>query len=198
MKQYHRRFVWLSGPFALLLPSVALGHSDGGMLHGFGAGLYHPFSGIDHLVAMIAIGLWSAQLGGRARWLVPASFMLILAGSGLLAMQFSVPPFWFEGGIVLSLLISGMLVATATRLPAFAGAMLVGLFAFTHGHAHGTEIPPYADSLAYVAGFVCTSAFLHGLGVWLAHPPSFVARRSWHRIAGTLAVLSGLASWSIG
>ncbi len=195
MKQYSQRIASLLTWTALLFPTLALAHVGVGATHGFLSGLAHPFSGFDHLVAMLAVGLWAAQLGGRALWLVPLSFVAVMALSGLLAM-FAVPAPFIESGITLSLLVLGVLIAAAIRLPVLASAAIVGVFAFFHGYAHGAEMPQNADTLIYAAGFVLATASLHLSGIGLAVLARRHSQAQWLRFAGAAVILCGCISWS--
>jgi urease accessory protein len=149
---------------ALILGSFApaLAHAPGAGEAGLAAGFAHPLLGLDHVLAMVAVGLWASQLGGRALWLVPASFVLLMAAGAGLGVGTSLPT--VELGILGSLIVLGALVAFSARLPVAVGALIVGVFAIFHGHAHGAEMPGSA-SLLYVAGFLAATALLHGIGV---------------------------------
>jgi urease accessory protein len=162
----------------LLVPVLAHahpGHGTGGIVHG----LSHPISGLDHLLAMLAVGLWAGQLGGRARWQVPAAFLGVMIFGGLLGMSGAAIP-GIEQGILASVLVLGVLIAAAVRLPVFASMTIVGAFALFHGVSHGTEMPADASGLSCAAGFTITTALLHlaGLGVGMikagAHQHQFV------------------------
>lgn len=149
---------------ALILGSFApaLAHAPGAAEAGLAAGFAHPLLGLDHVLAMLAVGLWASQLGGRALWLVPASFVALMAAGAGLGMATLLPA--VELGIVGSLIVLGALVACAARLPATMGAVIVGAFALFHGHAHGAEMPETSAAL-YVGGFLAATALLHGIGV---------------------------------
>ncbi|HET8707407.1 MAG TPA: HupE/UreJ family protein [Pseudomonadales bacterium] len=147
--------------------SYANAHSGLNHTHGFGEGLAHPFSGLDHLAAMAAVGMWAAQQGGKAVWAVPATFVCALAaGAGLSMTGMTLP--LVEPGIVASVLVLGLLIAAAIRLPLAMSSSLVALFALQHGYAHGVEMPQMASGLQYGVGFVCASVLLHLSGVGLA------------------------------
>jgi urease accessory protein len=148
---------------ALILGSFApaLAHAPGTGEAGLGAGFAHPILGLDHVLAMVAVGLWASQLGGRALWLVPASFVALMAAGVGLAMVAALPA--VELGIMGSLVVLGALVAFAARLPVAVGALIVGVFAVFHGHAHGAEMP--LASLPYGVGFIAATAMLHGIGI---------------------------------
>jgi len=155
----------VSALFCLLaLADPAAAHPAAGS--GFAAGLSHPFSGLDHVLAMVAVGLWAAQLGGRAVWLVPAAFVgMMLVGGALGALPVALPA--VELGILASVLLLGLMVALSVRLPLALGMALVGVFALCHGHAHGTEMPLAATAATYAIGFAAATAALHGIGLGL-------------------------------
>ena len=131
------------------------------------AGLLHPVLGIDHLLAMVTVGLLSAQMGGRAIWTVPAAFVTVMALGGILGIV-GVPLPFVEYAIALSVMTLGIALAANKQLPMLAAMALVGLFALFHGHAHGAELPVYSDTavgvLAYVFGFLVATAGLHLVG----------------------------------
>lgn len=131
---------------------------------GFASGVAHPFTGLDHLLAMVAVGLWAAQLGGKARWAVPAAFVAMLGVGGALGMLGVNLP-GVEEGIAASVLTLGLLIAFSTRLPLAAGMALAGAFAIFHGHAHGAEMPSVAAPWLYALGFIFSTILLHGVGL---------------------------------
>ena len=152
----------LLGALSLLLVAAPLaqahpGHEGHDFTWDFSGGFAHPLSGWDHLLAMIAVGLWAAQLGGRARWLVPSAFVGVMALGAALGHAGLMFP-GVEQGIAASVLVLGLLIATAVRLPVAAGMALVGLFAGFHGIAHGAEMPATAGGLSYGAGFILATA----------------------------------------
>ena len=176
-------------------------HLGMGTVDTFGHGFWHPLSGLDHLLAMVAIGIYSASLGGRAVWLVPSAFVATMMLGGLLGyLGFTLP--LVETGIGLSVVVVGLGIAFSVRLPAVAAMALVGLFALFHGHAHGTEGMGLGLALLpYAAGFVLATASLHMAGVTLGFGldlmgtrPSNVLRRL-AGAAGALAGVSILAGW---
>ncbi|AJQ96674.1 HupE/UreJ family protein [Gynuella sunshinyii] len=148
----------------LALPVFASAHTGvstaNGLSHGFG----HPLGGLDHLLAMLAVGLWAAQMGGRAIWAVPCSFVGVMIVGGVLGFTGVALP-WVEQGIALSVLLLGVLIAGAFRLPVLLSAIVVGVFALFHGHAHGAEMPLTAGTLSYVTGFVAATVLLHSAGI---------------------------------
>src|SRR5262249_25638018 len=123
-----------------LTPVLAQAHILPGEAHGFTSGLNHPLHGLDHILAMVAVGLWAAQLGGRALWVLPASFVGFMTLGGALGMSGMHLPL-VEAGIIASVVALGIFVAASARLPLLASVAVTGLFAMFHGHAHGTEIP---------------------------------------------------------
>jgi urease accessory protein len=159
------RAAWLIAAAAILLPEIALAH-EGGVAGGLVSGFTHPIFGLDHVAAMVAVGLWGAFLGQPAIWLLPVVFPLVMAFGGLLGIS-GVPVPAVEAGIAASALALGAMVALALRPPLWVAALLVGAFAIFHGHAHGTELPQAANPLAYGAGFVIATGLLHLSGIAL-------------------------------
>ncbi|MDD5200893.1 MAG: HupE/UreJ family protein [Terrimicrobiaceae bacterium] len=175
----------------LALPAVAQAHVGAGDTHGFTHGFGHPLFGLDHELAMIAVGLWAAQAGGRALWAVPATFVTVMALGGALGMAHVPVPF-IEPGIAASVLIFGLLIAFAVRLPLAASIPLVGLFAIFHGHAHGAEMPEDASGAAYAIGFMLATATLHAAGIGLG---IFIQRATAApviRFAGAAIAIAGI------
>jgi len=164
-------------PLAALLAVLALiavstpafAHPGHGAAEGVLAGFAHPLSGLDHLLAMIAVGVWAAQLGSRAVWAVPAAFVSLMALGA--AMTFvaadSVAAGAIESGIAASLLVLGLLIWRTQRMPLAGAAVLVGLFGLLHGAAHAAELPQSAEPLRYAAGFIAATVLLHVVGVFL-------------------------------
>ena len=152
--------------FALvLLPIGAQAHVGGeGGAGGFISGLLHPVLGADHVVAMVAVGLWGAILGLPAIWILPVTFPLVMAFGGVLGMAgVSIPA--VEQGIALSAIVLGALVALARPVPLWLAGIIVGVFAIFHGHAHGTELPGSANAVTYAIGFVIATGLLHLVGI---------------------------------
>lgn len=148
------------------LPGVAQAHVGVGSTTGLWDGLVHPFSGLDHICAMTGVGLWAAQRGSRAIWVLPLAFLGVMVVGGLLGMAHVFIPF-VEPAIIASVLVIGLLLATAMQLPLAASTSLVALFALFHGHAHGAEMPDTAAGISYGVGFLCSSAALLSCGVGL-------------------------------
>ena len=142
----------------------AFAHVGIGGTAGFAAGFHHPFSGLDHMTVMIAVGLWATLKGGRALWVWPATFVGIMLVGGALGMAHVPVPF-VEPGILASVVALGLLVALAVDLPVAAGALIIGVFALFHGHAHGTEVAETMSGLTYMAGFALATATLHAIGI---------------------------------
>lgn len=147
-----------------LLPTVAFAHTGVGETSGFIHGFGHPISGLDHILAMVMVGVFAYQLGGRALWLVPATFVLVMAVGGALGVAGINVPF-VEVGIALSVIVLGAIVALGVKAPTAVAMGIVGLFAIFHGHAHGAEMPEDAGGLAYAAGFMIATAILHVVGI---------------------------------
>lgn len=147
-----------------LVAAPALAHTGAGVIGGLTSGLVHPIFGPDHVVAMVAVGLWGAFLGAPAIWLLPVVFPLVMAGGGILGVL-GVPVPAVETGIAFSAVALGAMVALAARPPLWLAALLVGAFAIFHGHAHGAELPEAANPLAYGLGFVVATGLLHLAGI---------------------------------
>ncbi|MBI3707228.1 MAG: HupE/UreJ family protein [Proteobacteria bacterium] len=178
-------------------PIAAHAHVFGAEGAGWTEGLTHPFSGLDHVLAMVAVGLWAAQLGGRALWLVPGAFVAMLAVGGMIgAAGFAGMP--VELGIVGSLLVLGMLVAAALRPRPAIGATIVGFLALFHGVAHGAEMPETAAPLLYGLGFVTATALLHGFGAGVGLYCMGSVGRWVVRAGGAGIAVAGLALLVIG
>ena len=180
---------------ALLLLAGAepvLAHEQAGQAQGFLTGFRHPLSGLDHVLAMIAVGLWGAQLGPPALWLLPVTFPMVMAIGGFLGLM-GVPLPGVEIGIALSALLLGSVVSCETKPPLMVAASLVGFFAIFHGHAHGTELPAGQSGLAYSIGFVVATGLLHGTGIAFGLVHRWRAGRIALRTAGAAVALAGVA-----
>jgi len=161
----------------LLTCGVASAHTEGGAAGGFVSGFTHPFLGLDHIAAMVAVGLWGAFLGSRAMWLLPVIFPVVMAMGGALGVA-GVPLPGVEVGIALSAVALGVMVATAVRPPLWVAAVLVGGFAIFHGHAHGTELPNSANPLSFAIGMVIATGLLHLCGIALG----LLVKWSWGKV----------------
>jgi len=180
--------------FTLALPSFAHAHIGAGEASGWMHGLSHPFSGLDHVCAMIAVGLWAAQMGGRAVWRVPLAFVSVMMLGGLLGMT-AIPVPFIEAGIIMSLLVLGVLIAAAVRLPVLVSSAMIGVFALFHGYAHGAEIPQHVEGIDYAAGFMLATALLHASGIGMALFLKQLGRAKLLRVAGGAVVSCGLYLW---
>jgi urease accessory protein len=170
--------------------SSAMAHS-GGSGGGFTAGLAHPVGGADHVLAMIAVGLWGAQLGKPALWLLPITFPMMMAcGAALGLMGFPVPG--VEIGIALSAIALGSVVMLEARPPLALALAMVAFFAIFHGHAHGTELPEGQNGLLYSIGFVIATGLLHGIGIGIGSVHRWKMGRLVLRLAGAAVLLGGL------
>jgi urease accessory protein len=178
----------------LLVPSIAHAHVGSGEMGGFLHGVSHPLTGIDHLCAMIAVGLWAAQTGGRTIWTVPLAFvsvMLLGGASGMTGVHFPLA----ETGIAVSVLMLGVFIAAAVRLRLPASILIVGLFALCHGYAHGAEMPATASALGYAGGFALTTALFHVAGIGLGVGLEKIASAKFVRFAGGAIGLCGIGLW---
>jgi urease accessory protein len=180
----------------MMAPSLAFAHPGPAHAHGLTDGFLHPLTGLDHVLAMIAVGLLAAQLGGRALWITPLSFMAMMAVSaGLGAAQVTVP--FVEVGIALSITTLGAVLLFGVGLPTVAAAALVGFFAIFHGYAHGAEIPSAARALSYGVGFLIATALLHLAGISLgifARQAAITLRPRLFRLAGGMFTVAGIAA----
>ena len=167
------------------LSGVTQAHTLGLPHMDFASGFGHPLGGLDHVLAMVAVGLWATQLSGRALWLVPLTFVLTMAVGGSLGFL-GIPLPMVETGIAGSVLILGALVALASRLPLAASMALVGLFAIFHGYAHGAEMATESSALWYSLGVMLATAALHGVGIG-------VGLAAQHGVSARLLRFSGAA-----
>ena len=183
-------------PLLLLLALVAApawGHADAAdATGGFVAGFLHPLLGWDHVVAMVAVGLWGAFLGAPAIWVLPVVFPVVMACGGVLGVL-GVPIPAIETGIALSAIVLGAMVALAARPPLRVAAVIVGAFAIFHGHAHGTELPAAANPLVYSLGFVTATGLLHASGIGFGLLVRWPAGRAVVRAQGAFIGLVGMA-----
>ncbi len=172
-------------------PVIALAHTDVGQTTGFTYGFSHPFTGADHMLAMVAVGLWASLIGGRAIWVVPSTFVAVMIVGGFLGFSGVSVPF-IEEGILVSVLVLGILIAGAFKLKPAYGAIIVGIFAIFHGHAHGTELPLALGAASYTISFALATAALHLAGIGLGLLFKQVNLPAIERIAGSVIVLSGI------
>jgi urease accessory protein len=176
--------------FFVFAPAAALAHPghDGasGLVHGF----LHPVTGIDHVLAMIAVGVLAAQYGGRALWRIPLSFVTVMAIAGVIGMAGIVVPV-AEVGIGLSVVVLGLAIAFQLRPPTFVAMAVVGFFALFHGYAHGAELPDGISGLSFALGFLLATALLHctGIGLGLLMQRQASSRRLIQAGGGAMALV---------
>ena len=176
---------------SLFVPFAAA-HSLGAHGAGFASGIAHPLAGLDHIFAMIAVGLWAAQLGGRAYWSVPLAFVgMMVLGAVVAAAGLTLPA--VESGIAASVLALGLLIAFSARMAIPLSMVLVGVFALFHGHAHGTELPQAASAASYGLGMLLATIGLHatGLGAGILFQRAAVLLR----IGGAMIAAAGAMMW---
>ncbi len=171
--------------------SVASAHEGAGLAGGFISGFLHPIFGWDHVVAMVAVGLWGAFLGNPSIWILPVVFPLVMAFGGALGVS-GVPVPAVETGIAASAVVLGAMVAFAVRPPIWIAAVIVGVFAIFHGHAHGTELPGAANPLAYSIGFVLSTGLLHLSGIAFGMLVRWPAGKIAVQAGGGLIALAGV------
>jgi urease accessory protein len=173
------------------MSKLAFAHGDGQIGGGFGSGFSHPIQGMDHVVAMIAVGLWGAQLGTPAIWFLPIAFPLMMAlGAAISLMGFPLPG--VEIGIACSAMVLGAMVLMEVKLPIAATLAIVGVFAIFHGHAHGTELPDGESGVAYSLGFVLGTGLLHAVGIGVGYIGEWPSGKIILRGAGALVMSSGI------
>lgn len=175
---------------AILLAPPAFAHTGPGAAGGFASGFLHPVLGPDHVIAMIAVGLWGVFLGAPAIWVLPIVFPLVMALGGVFGM-IAVPIPAVETGIALSAVVLGLCVALALKPPLPVAAIAVGAFAIFHGYAHGAEMPVASNALSYALGFVIATGLLHLCGILLGSLAWSEAGRMAVRAAGGLIALAG-------
>jgi urease accessory protein len=190
-----KRFLQLATLAAFLAPTAALAHVGVGNSSGFMHGFMHPLRGLDHQLAMILVGVFAYQLGGRALWLVPLTFVSVMALGGFLGVA-GIPVPFVEIGIALSVIMLGAVVAFGVKAPLAVAMGAVGLFAIFHGHAHGSEMPLDASGFEYGIGFMLATAALHAVGIFIGFLIGVSGRtfgNNVYRLAGGLASVAGVA-----
>ncbi len=188
-----RRVLALAGAGLLMMSGPAMAHTGAGAADGFQHGFFHPLGGLDHMLAMVAVGLYAALLGGSSKWLVPAAFVLTMVAGGVLGYGGVYLPM-VEQGIGLSVVVMSAAIALGFRLPTALAMLLVGAFALFHGHAHGAEGAEIAFFAPYAAGFILATSLLHAVGVALGLGLGKLAKDQslWaQRIAGAAGVVAG-------
>ncbi len=185
-----RRLVVSTAALMLLASTPAFAHLNPAEHGSFSAGLSHPFSGADHVLAMVGVGLWAALLGGRAIWAVPAAFLIAMMAGFAAALAGAPLPF-VEPVIAASVVVLGLLAFVALQVPTYVGMATVGFFALFHGYAHGGELGE-AGALPFMAGFALATAILHGIGVAIGLGAARFGGAFVTRLAGGLTALRGL------
>jgi urease accessory protein len=175
----------------LAIAAPAFAHTGGELAGGFAGGFTHPLLGLDHIAAMLAVGLWGAFLGMPAMLILPVVFPLVMALGGVLGIL-GIPLPGIEIGIAVSAIVLGLMVALAAKPNLWIAALLVGIFAVFHGHAHGAELPEGADAVAYSHGFVIATGLLHLAGIGFGLLAQWPAGRIAVRAAGSLIAIAGL------
>lgn len=189
-----RSCLWLTLLTLCLTPTVAFAHVGAGSTSGFMHGFMHPLSGLDHQLAMILVGIFAYQLGGRALWLVPLTFVGVMALGGFLGVMGVEVPF-VEIGIALSVVVLGAIVAFGVKPPVAAAIGAVAFFAIFHGHAHGSEMPLDASGLEYGLGFMLATAVLHAIGIGIGFAIGLSSKTlgdNVYRVAGGLASVASV------
>jgi urease accessory protein len=189
-KETPTRFVVMLFTFLLYAQAVQA-HARKGEAVGFLSGLKHPISGLDHVVAMIAVGLWGAQLGAPAIWVLPVAFPMVMAMGGMLGLL-GVPLPAMEIGIATSAILLGAAVMMELRPPLALAALLVGFFAIFHGYAHGSELPAGQSGLLYSIGFVMATGCLHAIGICIGLVHRWIWGQRSVRVAGAAIALTGI------
>ena len=191
MLKRHSTLAVASAVFVALLAAPAFAHTGVGLTGGLLSGLEHPITGLDHVVAMVAVGLWGAFLGRPAIWILPVVFPLVMAFGGALGVL-AVPLPYVEAGIGLSGLLLGLAVAFAAKPPIYVSAIIVGVFAIFHGHAHGAELPEAANPFSYALGFVVATGLLHIAGIAFGYLARWPMGKMAVRAGGGAIALAGL------
>jgi urease accessory protein len=176
---------------ALCFSQSAEAHVEKGEAIGFLTGLRHPISGLDHVLAMISVGLWGAQLGAPAVWVLPVAFPMVMALGGMMGLM-GIPLPGTEYGIAASMILLGAVVLLELKPPLWVAGSLVAFFAIFHGHAHGTELPPGQNGLLYSMGFVCATGLLHGVGISIGLVHRWTWGQTFLRLAGAFTAMMGV------
>ncbi|RIK96473.1 MAG: Ni/Fe hydrogenase [Proteobacteria bacterium] len=178
-------------------PRAAFAHAESGAAGGFASGFLHPLAGVDHVLAMLAVGMWGAQLGAPAIWLLPVAFPLVMSLGGVAGIL-GLPMLPIEPGIALSVIVLGACIALAQRPPLWLAGALVSAFAVFHGYAHGTELPAQAGAVAYSAGFVLATGLIHVAGIAIGLVTRLPRGMAALRAAGAAIALAGVAiAWRL-
>ena len=191
MKKYVRHLVLLECFLALTVTTPAEAHIQQGQAIGFVTGLEHPWSGLDHVLAMIAVGIWGAQLGNPALWLLPVTFPMVMSLGAMMGLL-GIPLPGIEIGIAVSAILLGAMVLGEVKPKLYIATVMVGFFAIFHGHAHGTELPPGQSGLLYSMGFVIATGVLHGIGILIGTIHRWPAGKLVLRGAGAFIAAMGV------
>mgnify|MGYP001824761833 CR=1 FL=1 len=175
----------------LFYPVIAWAHIGSGKAGGFLIGVLHPVSGFDHVLAMVPVGLWGAQLGPPAVWLLPVAFPMMMACGGMLGLM-GIPLPGVEAGIAVSAIVLGVMVLFGAWTPLPVALAIVAFFAIFHGHAHGTELPEGQSGILYSMGFVIATGALHGVGILIGLIHRWNFGRLALRGAGTVVMIGGI------
>jgi urease accessory protein len=183
---------WVGAVFTIMLcVQATYAHVQKGEAAGFVSGFRHPISGLDHVLAMVAVGLWGAQLGAPAVWLLPVAFPMVMAIGGMLGLLGVHLP-GIEFGIAASAILLGFAVLSEARPPIALAAALVAFFAIFHGYAHGTELPAGQSGLLYSVGFVIATGCLHGVGITIGTVHRWGWGQKLLRVAGAGVAMGGV------
>ncbi|WP_082352646.1 HupE/UreJ family protein [Rhizobium sp. AAP43] len=177
---------------SLCLPSIAEAHVMDGPLGGFGSGFGHPLAGFDHLLAMLAVGLWGAQMGGRSVWTLPATFPLIMCLGGVLGMLGVLPAGPVQAGIALSVFVLGGVIALEWKAPDWIALALISVFAILHGIPHGVLAPRAVDPAAFTVGFVVSTGVIHVIGIAIGAVLKPIAQGRLIQALGAAIALAGV------
>lgn len=183
--------VVVAGLMVASVSTPASAHILGGPMGGFGSGFEHPLLGADHFLAMLAVGLWGAQMGGRSVWTLPATFPLIMCIGGVIGMLGNIPDAIISGGIALSLIALGAAIASQWKAPEYVSLTVIALFALFHGYPHGKMAPNATDPAAYTVGFVVATGMIHILGIAIGYGLGKLYHGMVVRLLGGLVVLAG-------
>ncbi|MCK5167078.1 MAG: HupE/UreJ family protein [Rhodospirillaceae bacterium] len=190
-----KRLFFVIAAILALVSSPVLAHTGAGSVSDISAGFGHPIGGIDHVLAMLAVGILAAQLGGKSLWFVPAAFVGMMVVGGLLGIS-GVPVPFVELGIVGSIIVLGGAIAAGRKIPMSLAMSMVGLVAIFHGHAHGTEMPANISAIEYSIGFIAATSLLHAFGISLIIGARKVAKETASiaiRVSGGSIAVTGAA-----
>jgi len=186
-----KRFTLLSTFIFLVLPELAFAHGVDG--NGFYAGLSHPIGGLDHLLAMLSVGILSTQMGGKYIWTIPSTFVSIMLLGGITGFEgIDIASVYIEHSIMLSVVLLGLVIATGNRLTTLFIYLFVAFFGFSHGYAHGVEMPIQADPFYFAAGFVLSTIAIHIVGVLIGFIYANGKRRGMLLLQYTGAIIMGM------